>query len=167
MKPLALALLALLTLPALVGCSSSSASSTEGPAPGDGAPPDVTADAGAAADTGQTRDTAAADAPADAPADGAACTLHKPYSTKNAACNACAQERCCLALDACFDDPRCDDDYVNCILACALTPDDAGADAGDALGGCLADCAAKHPAGKAEYDAAIACVDGACAAPCR
>ena len=132
----------------LAGCSDAS---TDGPGTTDGAPRD--AHDALAIDTTDATD--------------ASCTLHKAYSSKNAACNACAQEHCCGAVNGCFDDPRCDDDYVNCILACALVPDDAGPDAGDATGACLADCRAQYPAGKAEYDTAIGCVDGACADACK
>ena len=94
----------------------------------------------------------------------AACALHLPYSTKNKACNDCAAARCCVEMNACFDDPRCNDDYVNCALACALT-DDAGPDGG-AIAECLADCASKHPAGKARYDAAIGCAEAQCKSSC-
>lgn len=105
------------------------------------------------------------DTSADGTAD-ASCSLIKPYSSKDAACNACAAERCCAPVNGCLGDPRCDDDYVNCILACALTPDDGGT--GDAaIASCLDDCAAMHPAGKAEYDAAIACVDTSCKDVCK
>ena len=141
---------------ALVGCSDAS---TDGPATSDGAPLDAH-DAFAI----DGADSPAVDA---TDANDASCTLHKAYSSKNAACNACAQEHCCAPVNGCFDDPRCDDDYVNCILACALLPDDAGPDAGDATGACLADCDGKYPAGKAEYDIAIGCVDGACADACK
>jgi hypothetical protein len=133
------------------------------------------ADTASTIDTTSTIDTATGtdttvDARTDAPRDvigDASCRLHKVYSSKNATCNACAQATCCETLNTCFDDPRCDDEYVNCILACALLPDDAGGDTGGALRDCLADCATKHPAGKSEYDAAIACVEGACVAECK
>ena len=156
--------LAALTVALSLCLGACSSSATEGPAAIDtGAPGDATPDRVGSGDTSETAEATAAEASSDT----ASCALHKPYSTKNAACNACAQARCCAVLNDCFDDLRCDDDYVNCILACALLPADAGPDAGDATGACLADCAAKHPAGKTRYDAAIACVDGTCAAECR
>ncbi|MBK8996827.1 MAG: hypothetical protein IPM35_13910 [Myxococcales bacterium] len=101
--------------------------------------------------------------PADTGTDAPACQLHKPYSSADADCNACAEAGCCALINACYSDPDCDDGYVNCILACALLPGDAG-DAG--VESCLADCAAQHPAGRAEYDAAIGCADAKCAGPC-
>lgn len=101
--------------------------------------------------------------PADTGTDAPACQLQKPYSSQDADCNACAEEKCCALINACYADPDCDDGYVNCILACALLPGDAG-DAG--VESCLTDCAAQHPTGKAEYDAAIACADGKCGGPC-
>lgn len=52
---------------------------------------------------------------------------------------------------------------MNCILACALLPGDAG-DAG--VESCLGECAAQHPKGKSEYDAAIGCADDKCASVC-
>lgn len=129
---------------------SACASSAEPAATGDAAP-DVAADA--------------VDASGDA--DAASCTLKKPYSSKDGDCNACAEARCCAEVNGCLADPRCDDDYVNCILACALIPPDAG-DAGDAgVAACVADCGAAHPQGKAAYDAAIGCVDTRCADVCE
>ena len=66
-------------------------------------------------------------------------------------------------MNACYADPDCDDGYVNCALACALLPDDAG-DAG--IAECLSDCGVQYPTGKVEYDAAIGCADSSCAAEC-
>jgi len=117
-------------------------------------------------------DEASADAlddvsPSDAGADGgdaSACILTKPYSSSNATCNACAEQHCCEAVNACYADPDCDDGYVNCALACALLPDDAG-DAGIAL--CLADCDSQYPTGKQHYDAATGCADTSCAVECQ
>jgi hypothetical protein len=99
-----------------------------------------------------------------APTDAGSCKLTKPYSSKNMACNACAQSKCCAEINACYADADCDDGYVNCILACALLPDDAG-DAG--ISTCLADCGKQYPKGKTEYDAAIGCADTKCAAECQ
>lgn len=101
--------------------------------------------------------------PADTGTDAPACQLQKPYSSQDADCNACAEAECCALINACYSDPDCDDGYVNCILACALLPGDAG-DAG--VASCLADCAAQHPTGRDEYDAAIGCADAKCAGPC-
>jgi hypothetical protein len=126
-------LLALACL-ALASCSSSS----ESPAPDGGL------DAG-------LEDAGAGDA--------APCTLASPYSTKNPACNGCAEQRCCAEVNGCLLATACNDDYVNCLLACAFDPD-AGQDP------CQADCAAQYPAGKAAYDTAIGCVDQACATEC-
>lgn len=94
----------------------------------------------------------------------AACSLVKPYSSKDKVCNACAQEKCCAEVNGCLGDTRCDDDYVNCILACALFDSGAG-DAGTAA--CLADCGSKYPAGKTAYDAAIGCVETRCSTVCK
>ncbi|MBE7478698.1 MAG: hypothetical protein HS104_01730 [Polyangiaceae bacterium] len=101
--------------------------------------------------------------PADTGTDAPACQLQKPYSSQDAACNACAEAECCALINVCYSDPDCDDGYVNCILACALLPGDAG-DAG--VESCIADCAAQHPAGRDEYDAAIGCADAKCAGSC-
>ena len=108
------------------------------------------------------------DAPSDAPTD-AACTLVAAYSSKNAVCNGCAQSRCCAEVNGCLGDPRCNDDYVNCILACALLPDDAGAgvDAAAVAHDCVAKCGVDFPVGRGEYDAAIGCVDAKCATECK
>jgi hypothetical protein len=92
----------------------------------------------------------------------AACSLVKPYSSKDKVCNDCAAARCCAEVNGCLGDKRCDDDYVNCILACALLPDDAG----DA-GGCISDCGTMYPAGKALYDTAIGCVEDKCPTECK
>jgi hypothetical protein len=67
-------------------------------------------------------------------------------------------------VNAYYADPDCDDGYVNCILACALLPDDAG-DAGVAA--CIDDCDAQYPKGKQKYDAAIGCADTQCASECQ
>ncbi len=101
--------------------------------------------------------------PADTGTDAPACQLQKPYSSQDAECNACAEQQCCALINACYADADCDDGYVNCILACALLPGDAG-DAG--VESCLADCATQHPTGRAKYDAAIGCADDKCAGPC-
>ena len=69
-------------------------------------------------------------------------------------------------MNDCLGDPRCDDDYVNCALACALLPADAG-DAGAEAERCLAECAANHPEGKKRYDGTFGCIDAQCAAECN
>lgn len=97
-------------------------------------------------------------------ADASACVLAKPYSSSEPVCNACAEQNCCEVVNACYADPDCDDGYVNCALACALLPDDAG-DAG--IAECLVDCAAQYPTGKQKYDAAIGCADSSCVAQCQ
>lgn len=88
----------------------------------------------------------------------------KPYSSKNVGCNQCAEAKCCVEINGCLGDPACDDTYVNCILACALLPDDAG-DAGISL--CMGQCAVDSPKGKAEYDTAIGCADTKCTIECK
>lgn len=119
------------------------------------------------ADGAKPGQDAAADAPSEASFDSgpdvsndaAACKLLGPYSSSNASCNDCAEASCCIEVNACFGDPDCNDGYVNCILACALAPDDAG-DA--AVEQCLGDCAAQWPKGKSEYDSAITCAESKC-----
>ena len=106
----------------------------------------------------------ASDEPATPDADGAACSLTKPYSSSDTDCNACAEESCCAEVNACYADPDCDDGYVNCILACALLPGDAGEAGTEA---CLQDCETQFPVGKQKYDAAIGCVEAGCAAACQ
>ena len=101
----------------------------------------------------------------DTKADTASCKLIKPFATKNVPCNECAQTKCCAEVNGCLGDPRCDDDYVNCSLACALLPADAG-DAGAEKARCLAECGTMYPEGKKRYDAAFGCVDTKCASEC-
>jgi hypothetical protein len=107
---------------------------------------------------------AGSDVATDSPTDASVCVLAKPYSSSVPACNACAEQNCCEVVNACYADPDCDDGYVNCALACALLPDDAG-DAG--IAECLADCGSQYPTGKQEYDAAIGCADTSCVAQCQ
>lgn len=95
---------------------------------------------------------------------GGACLLAKPYSSQDKDCNACAEEACCAQVNGCLTDPRCDDDFVNCTLACALLPDDTDP---EAIKACVADCEGQHPEGKKLYDDAIGCVDKACAKECE
>jgi hypothetical protein len=95
---------------------------------------------------------------------GGACLLAKPYSSQDKDCNACAEEACCAQVNGCLTDPRCDDDFVNCTLACALLPDDTDP---EAIKACVADCNGQHPEGKKLYDDAIGCVDKACAKECE
>jgi len=95
------------------------------------------------------------------------CRLSKPYSSKDEICNACAEDHCCATLNTCLDDTRCNDDYVNCILACALLPDDAGADVKGTTDDCVATCGTTYPEGRAKYDAAISCVEAACPTDCK
>ena len=125
---------------------------------------DATTPAPAASDggvDGSVLDAAGKDAASDA----ASCKLTKPYSSKNATCNQCAEAHCCAQINGCLGDPRCDDQYVNCILACALLPDDAGADAG--IKPCTDQCGKDYPVGKTEYDLAIGCADTQCATECK
>jgi hypothetical protein len=93
-----------------------------------------------------------------------ACTLSKPYSSKDTFCNACAETHCCAEVNACLDDTRCNDDYVNCQLACALLPD---SEDPAAIKACFADCGTQYPDGKQLYDAAIGCVDTQCVGICE
>jgi hypothetical protein len=95
-------------------------------------------------------------APADAP-----CTLVRPYSSSNAACNACAENACCEVINACLLAEVCDDFYVNCMLACVI-----GTDAGE-VDPCIAQCDADYPAGKVLYEAAVGCADTQCATECE
>lgn len=153
-RPIHPALLLTLTIIwlALAACSSS--------APAADAARDLLHDAvrDAARDAG--RDVAD-DLAADQRVDAVPCTLVKPYSSKDAVCNQCAQAKCCAEINGCLGDPECDDDYVNCMLACTLPPEpDAG------LSGCLQQCAASHPQGKAKYDVAIGCAEARCATEC-
>lgn len=127
-------------------------------------PDTSTLDAGpadAGAEDAAVADAAAAEDAGDAAPDAAPCTLASPYSTQDAVCNACAEAKCCAAINGCLLLPACNDDYVNCALGCSLDPGDAGVDP------CLADCAAQSPEGKAAYDAAIGCADAACAVECQ
>jgi len=134
-------------LVAIVLCSCENAQPT---------PADARADAHAAVDL---RIDSRADARRDAPPP---CKLVKPYSTKNALCNQCAESKCCAEVNSCLGDTACDDDYVNCILACALSPvPDAGSSP------CLAQCGKDYPKGKAEYEAATGCADSKCASECK
>ncbi|MBI2392516.1 MAG: hypothetical protein HYV09_23225 [Deltaproteobacteria bacterium] len=156
MRHVPVVLLMVLLVVLLSGCASSAEPATTGDAARDIAP-DVALDVALEAQD---------DAPSDASADAASCTLKKPYSSKDATCNACAEAKCCAEVNGCLADPRCDDHYVNCILACALLPPDAG-DAGAAVDACVADCGAAHPQGKAAYDTAIGCVDTRCGGDCE
>ncbi len=121
-----------------------------------------------AADASDAANEAASDASIATDADGGACVLVRPYSSRNTTCNACAQSKCCAAVNACLVDQDCDMGYVNCAIACAIDFDagsDAAADAGPTA--CLADCATQFPKGRAEYDSAIGCVDRSCAVECK
>lgn len=141
----------LLVLP-LGACSSSGTPDARVDARVDAQKPDARADARAEA---VSRDRQLSP-------DQTACKLVKPYSTKNAVCNACAETRCCAEINGCLGDPACDDDYVNCILVCALSPaPDAGTSA------CVSQCGKDHPKGRAEYDVATNCADGKCASECK
>jgi hypothetical protein len=133
----------------LVGCSSS-----------EGTTPTVT-DSAAVVDTSSPAETS----PVIADTRDASCKLQKAYSSKDVDCNTCAEQQCCDEVNGCFADKRCDDDYVNCILACALLPADA-ADAGAERDRCVAECDSMHPDGKKAYDRAIGCVEMKCPTPC-
>ena len=92
------------------------------------------------------------------------CTLVANYSSEDAFCNACAESSCCTEVNGCLGDTRCNDDYVNCQLACALLPDD---ESPAAIKACFAQCGVDFPEGKQLYDSAIGCVDAACAGICE
>jgi hypothetical protein len=96
----------------------------------------------------------------------ATCKLVKAFSSKNVVCNSCAESKCCVEVNGCLGDKGCDDDYVNCALACALLPADAG-DAGAEKERCLNECATMYPDGKKRYDAAFGCVDSKCSTECN
>ena len=66
-------------------------------------------------------------------------------------------------VNACTQSPICDDSYVNCIIGCAIIPDDGG-DAG--LAACFSDCDSQFPEGKLKYEAAVGCADTKCATEC-
>ncbi len=93
--------------------------------------------------------------------DAAMCKLVRPYSSRDAVCNGCAEAHCGCEINGCLVDTQCDDGYVNCIIACALDPGDAG------VPPCMTDCAQQYPRGKVEYDLAIGCVDRACPTECQ
>ena len=143
--------LAALATAAFVGCSSS-----------DHGALDTDADGGDAGghDASQSSDAS----PSDAASDGGTCVLVSPYSSKNEVCNDCAQAECCVEINGCLGDTVCNDDYVDCLLACALDPGDGG-DAGVAT--CEAACDAQYPKGKSEYDIAIGCAEQKCATQCQ
>ena len=117
-----------------------------------------------AASDGPSDSPSVKDSPADAPSDAGSCKLVKAYSSKNVPCNQCAEAKCCAEINGCLGDPACDDTYVNCILACALLPDDAG-DAG--ISKCMGQCGVDSPKGEAAYDTAIACADTKCKTECQ
>lgn len=95
---------------------------------------------------------------------GGACKLVAPYSSKNAACNGCAEQKCCVEINGCLGEVVCNDTYVNCILACSLLSGDAGKAEVDA---CIDKCGVDAPDGKAAYEKAIGCADARCAAECN
>jgi hypothetical protein len=142
----------LITLSLFALSTACSSSETAAPTTTDSSVAHDTLASETADETAPAEDAASDETPRDA-----TCSLVKPYSTKDKVCNDCAAEKCCAEVNDCLGDKRCDDDYVNCILACALLPDDAG----DA-GGCIGECGTKYPEGKALYDTAIACVEEAC-----
>lgn len=145
---------ALLAVVLFAGCSSSESAPT----------PVVDSASDTATDSVVTVDSMPSDT---GPSDSrdAACKLTKAYSSKDADCNACAEQTCCEEVNGCFGDKRCDDDYVNCILACAILPADA-ADPAVERDRCVAECDAMHPEGKKAYDAAIGCVERRCVSEC-
>ncbi len=143
----------------IAACSSSESRSNVG----------AGADAGveAPAPDARARESAAGDAGnADARVDAGSCKLVKPYSTKNKTCNDCAATECCSEVNGCLDDVECDDHYVNCILACALLPEDAGPDASAGIAACELDCGNSYALGREAYHRAIGCVGQKCASPC-
>ena len=150
-----------LALAAATACSTTSTAPTD-------SVPDASTRDGATADgsAAPTSDGSHSDSPT--MPDGATCKLVKPYSTKDEDCNACAEQACCKPINNCYLSSDCDDGYVNCLLACVLLPDDAGADGGDGgVAACTAECDLHFALGSAQYKALAACVDGACAALCQ
>ncbi len=103
----------------------------------------------------------AVEAGIDAKADAPLCKLTAPYSTKDLDCNVCAEANCCIEVNACLASKDCDQGYVNCIIACALTEKDKAA-----YDKCATACAADYPAGEKLYVGLGLCVDAACATAC-
>lgn len=132
-------------------------SAGEGGAPGGGGGAGGTAEGGAGGQSGSLGTSGAAGA-------GGMCTLVAKYSSKDSFCNACAESKCCAEVNGCLGDARCNDDYVNCQLACALLPDDEDP---QAIKACFAQCGVDYPEGKKLYDSAIGCVDASCAGICE
>ena len=143
-------LLAVLISMVCAGCSSSDSTRAVG---ADGAAPD-----------GEREASPDSAAESNAP-DATPCKLTKPYATKNATCDECAEQNCCEPINVCYADLECDDTYVNCILACSLMPDPDAGDAG--IAACMDDCAAQAPKGKLEYEAATGCADSKCLQQCQ
>lgn len=157
LAPLALA------LSSFAACSSSTTAGGTGGTGGADAGPDAVEDAPADAPQDSPTD-APQDSPTDAPAEAGPCALLSPFSSQNKPCNDCAEAHCCQEINGCLGDPACNDDYVNCTLACALDFD-AGPDAGPS--DCFAICGEQYPAGKVEYDLAFGCVDQQCLGECQ
>jgi hypothetical protein len=121
---------------------------------------DASASTDAAADAQPKADANLTPAP-DASADAAACTLTAPYSTKNQLCNTCAEAHCCAAINACYASKDCDEGYVNCVIACALTEKDK-----PAYDACAAVCSKDYPTGAKLFNTINACADKSCATEC-
>ena len=112
------------------------------------------------------KDSSATDA-RDATAEAAACKLVKPYASKDVDCNQCAEQNCCAEVNECLTTKNCDEEYVNCLFACQLGPEDAGGDAVATFQKCAAKCRTDYPVGAGLFDALNACVDGACKTECE
>lgn len=112
------------------------------------------------------KDSSAADA-RDATAEAAACKLVKPYASKDVDCNQCAEQNCCAEVNECLTTKNCDEEYVNCLFACQLAPEDAGGDSVATFQKCAAKCRTDYPVGAGLFDALNACVDGACKTECE
>ncbi len=143
----------------LVACTGSPGGSLLGPA-----------DSGDA-HTGPVADTSTDDGPSDNPTDAArydssdatTCKLLKVYSSSNRACNACAEKECCEIINACFSSKACDEDYINCSLACVLETDASKS----AIDHCVKECQRIYNDGYMLFDAANACAESKCTADCR
>ena len=98
---------------------------------------------------------------AQARADAPQCKLTSPYSTKDQDCNVCAEAKCCTPINACLASKDCNDGYVNCIVACAITEKDKAAN-----DRCSAVCAKDYPDGEKLFTTFSACVDNGCVLEC-
>jgi hypothetical protein len=94
--------------------------------------------------------------------DGSSCTINIDFGA--AACNTCAEGKCCAEINACFNPPGSDCDKLDtCLTTCI---DEAGSPSTDAGAVCANDCFTAYAGAKSTWLTQAKCLLDNCKTEC-